>query len=192
MPAFCWWVSSMRTFNTKEPNLGDNAFKFYQGLFMKVSPKKVRMMKREWSGHYGERWSNGVRDWVAHWKETGGAGIKIWEQGRPIVTCISYMHVPVLWTLHIYSHRRPYIIGSWNMYILTQCTGSSNCNLNMFTNQWTCSSFNYRVKPFRYLDHLSPLPFVPLPFLPFVPVPLPSFCAKLGRRRKCQYSVKSE
>ena len=42
------------------------------------------MRRWEWLGgivvvHYGECWSNGVRDWVAG-EETGGVGIKIWEQ----------------------------------------------------------------------------------------------------------------
>ena len=73
---------------------------------MKVSPKKVRMTKREWSGHYGERWSNGVRDWVAHWKETGGAGIKIW-----FFNCsLHYMHVHLYTILHfMHIHLYMYI-----------------------------------------------------------------------------------
>ena len=34
---------------------------------------KEEMMKREWDGHYGERWSNGVRDWVAGKKQELGS-----------------------------------------------------------------------------------------------------------------------
>ena len=51
----------------------------------------MRTMKKEWHVHYGESWSNGVRDWVAA-KETGGVGIEIKGTGSctPFTLCYVY------------------------------------------------------------------------------------------------------
>ena len=77
------WVGKGRNVKTLSgQKYDDTVITVYMRMRMRMW---MRMMKKEWHGHYGECWSNGVRDWVA-----GRRNRRSWNQDLRTGSCTPF------------------------------------------------------------------------------------------------------